>query len=353
MAEPKLVWMPLYVPEFLADTVRLDALLTGAYALLMLDEFLHGPLPNDEAQLLRISKLNDLPGTLRALGFQGDATSIALASLSIVLKTYFTLTDDGRYTQKRVEHERAKAIERLTMYHERAKKAARARWKKQGKKYEDEAKIGDATSIAQAMPTTIVSTTPTVLTAFEPPGKSASPPPRGGHASSIARASEKDPPAVQPKTEKRKPSETSDLGARKARAAKPGTRPSPATENRAGELGKGRQRAPGDKAAGRKTDEPLDPRTDSFKHELEDYWKAQNPRGAPLTWDSRLAASMRGMLQAQPELTVDRFMELLRARAQSEVNPAELPYTWLRDIDIYSAGPLDRYRKPLTSRRQL
>lgn len=50
------VWMPFYVRDFVADTIHLTDRQQGAYILLICHYWLHGGLPNDDAQLCLISR---------------------------------------------------------------------------------------------------------------------------------------------------------------------------------------------------------------------------------------------------------------------------------------------------------
>ena len=50
-------WMPLYIPDFLADTMRLNAAETGAYLCLIMDYWLHDGLPDDDQKLASIARL--------------------------------------------------------------------------------------------------------------------------------------------------------------------------------------------------------------------------------------------------------------------------------------------------------
>lgn len=50
-------WMPLYVADFLADTPHLDAAQTGAYLLLIMHYWQTGGLPDNDAALMRITRM--------------------------------------------------------------------------------------------------------------------------------------------------------------------------------------------------------------------------------------------------------------------------------------------------------
>ena len=106
------IWMPLYIGDYLADTARLTTEQHGAYLLLLMDYWRSGRLPNNDQVLAQICKLNP------------DAWSNAKA----MLMPFFSI-EDGCWIHKRVEQEMAEAKINQTKKHERAVKAAEARWK--------------------------------------------------------------------------------------------------------------------------------------------------------------------------------------------------------------------------------
>lgn len=50
-------WMPLYITDFIADTVHLSAAETGAYLCLIMDYWLHDGLPDDDVRLAQTARL--------------------------------------------------------------------------------------------------------------------------------------------------------------------------------------------------------------------------------------------------------------------------------------------------------
>src|SRR6266576_3502487 len=49
-------WMPLYVADYLADTMHLDCMCSGAYMHLLMHYWQRGSLPGDDRQLSFIAK---------------------------------------------------------------------------------------------------------------------------------------------------------------------------------------------------------------------------------------------------------------------------------------------------------
>jgi len=106
------IWMPLYIGDYLADTARLTTEQHGAYLLLLMDYWRSGRLPDNDQVLAQICKLTP------------DAWSNAKA----MLMPFFSI-EENCWVHKRVEQEMAEAKVNQTKKHERAVKAAEARWK--------------------------------------------------------------------------------------------------------------------------------------------------------------------------------------------------------------------------------
>lgn len=127
MAAKTDVWMPLYVADYLADTSRLTTLQHGAYMLLIMDYWRNGSLPDDDFVLAQVTRM------------QGDAWSTARS----VLVRFFSI-ENGVWVHKRIEEEIKKARVNSQKAHDRAVKAAAARWEKENA-------LSNASSIASAL----------------------------------------------------------------------------------------------------------------------------------------------------------------------------------------------------------
>jgi uncharacterized protein YdaU (DUF1376 family) len=89
-------WMPLYIGDYLADTMRLTIDQHGAYLLLLMEYWRQGPLPDDDAQLACIVKVDRK---------RWDR------ELKQAIRRFFTVEGDGLLHQKRLDTERQKAAE--------------------------------------------------------------------------------------------------------------------------------------------------------------------------------------------------------------------------------------------------
>jgi len=316
-------WMPLYIGAYLQDTAQLSAEESGAYLHLLMEYWAHGPLRNDPIRLTRIAKL------------EPNAWSIAQAILSM----YFVLGEDGLFHQKGADRRREAWLDKRLKAHEKAQKAARARWGKQKAK---QGQKTDAPSITQAMPITGIEEQKQGLPPPSPPLKSA-----GGLALETHQAG-----AATPANSKGNKERKRTTGAQ--------TRQNSPNDGKAGGGRVVSVVAPAKNIAGvfnagvtsPEHRNGFDRRHERFREEVFSFWREMNPDDEECPWkggDRALAA----LLADAPSMALAEFKRLLKNRALSEVNAAALPSSWLRKLKEYSSGSLDRFGKPLRGGRTL
>lgn len=132
MAKPD-IWMPLYIGDYLADTMHLTTEQHGAYLLLIMAYWKNGgALPNDDRKLMSICRLSV------------DAWSMHKHTLA----SFFDLDSDPElWIHVRAEKEMSKAGDNQEKRTLRAQKAAEARWAKNAPSNAS----SNAPSIPQAM----------------------------------------------------------------------------------------------------------------------------------------------------------------------------------------------------------
>lgn len=108
-------WMPLYIGDYLADTMHLTTAQHGAYLLLIMQYWKCGPLPDDDAQLATIAKL--------------DAKSWRTTAKAI---RAFFIPKGGQLTHKRIDKERQTTAELSKIRSGAGKAGAEARWGQNG-----------------------------------------------------------------------------------------------------------------------------------------------------------------------------------------------------------------------------
>lgn len=101
------IWMPIYINDYLADTMRLDAEKHGIYFLLMMDYWKHKQLPTDTTELSMIARVPE-----------------GSKSLIYILDNFFQLNGD-KYKHKRIEKELELANSRRESARQNGKKGGR------------------------------------------------------------------------------------------------------------------------------------------------------------------------------------------------------------------------------------
>ena len=105
------IWMPIYIGDYLSDTLRLTTEQHGAYLLLIMDYWKQGAPPDKDEVLASITR----------------CSKDAWAMLRPFLEPFFKI-QNGRWEHKRVEQEKAKAVAQSETFTKRASHAAKSRW---------------------------------------------------------------------------------------------------------------------------------------------------------------------------------------------------------------------------------
>lgn len=109
-------WMPLYIADYLADTMHLTAAQHGAYLLLIMEYWRTArPLPNDDVTLSRLARMP----------FRNWVQTKAA-----VLQFFDAAGQELRH--KRIDAELAEASERYEKMRRRTEAASKARWLRNG-----------------------------------------------------------------------------------------------------------------------------------------------------------------------------------------------------------------------------
>jgi len=104
--------MPIFIGDYLSDTMRLTTEQHGAYFLMLMEYWKSGPLPDDDDELAAITKLD----REKWLAHRKK------------LSRFFVI-EDGVWRQKRLEAELAAAKKRREAAREAGKKGGRPRGK--------------------------------------------------------------------------------------------------------------------------------------------------------------------------------------------------------------------------------
>jgi uncharacterized protein YdaU (DUF1376 family) len=337
------LWMPLDIGPFLQDTAHLSTEEIGAYTLLLLYYWAHGPLPNDPKRLANIAKMS------------ADTWSITHEALSI----YFFKGSDGLLHQKGADRRRAQWLDKRLKAREKALKAINARWSKHRAKVAAQSNTPSIPEevrreVLENYPTSVKTSTrdydPLRVSPSLPAGAAA---PKGGSSNptSPEPATGKPPASAKQNETKAKPLKRG-LG-RIAKGGNDGTGTAGASKSGARGLGLGVGHLK-NQSSRPKADFPADSRWEPFRVEIFKYWDQQNlgdQKAGNCPWTVKDQAALSGLLRAAPEMTLETFRGLLMNRARSEVVASDPPRNWLAGLKLFAAGPLDRYRHSLRPAR--
>jgi len=114
---------------------------------------------------------------------------------------------------------------------------------------------------------------------------------------------------------------------------------------------KGAKKAQKTKSKKRKAKPPtktdlLDARHRDFKAAIWQYWQSRNAVDCP--WGPPEGLQLDLWLKQSPHVTLPEFKTMLRNRYRSDVNHADRPSMWIKNITSFANSPLDRFGFPVT-----
>ncbi|WP_352339061.1 DUF1376 domain-containing protein [Psychrobacter sp. 16-MNA-CIBAN-0192] len=139
------IWLPVYIGEMLAMTTRLSTEQIGAFYLLMMDYWKNGVIPHDYKIIAAITGLS-------------HAKSKTFITLLLSIQIFES--DDDILFSRYLDDKKETATKNRKMKSERGKKAAEARWDKEGS---DTSKVENNTINNQASSKQCISNTNSML----------------------------------------------------------------------------------------------------------------------------------------------------------------------------------------------
>jgi uncharacterized protein YdaU (DUF1376 family) len=304
------IWMPVFIGDYLADTMHLSTEQHGAYLLLLFHLWRRGSLRDEDAVLGKISGLGESAWKLHRP----------------VLAEFFKI-HDGLWQHGRVDKERARVAATKQSNTKKAKLAASSRWSK-----------GDASSIAQAMP---------------------------GDANSDSDSDSENTFPLRPEVEPQVPPlrafgapvGMTNLFGREEVSSAQGTNLFGGEEVSSGlELLSCQEKiSPPQKflssqerfSSSRKV-AVSDSRHCPFRAILAQYWRAKNHASPEMPWQGRDAKALSDFLAACPQLNETQFRQMVDNRGRSAVAHGDRVYLWIANLTRYQEE-ITVYNKPASA----
>jgi uncharacterized protein YdaU (DUF1376 family) len=265
------IWMPVFIGDYLADTMHLTTEQHGAYLLLLFHLWRRGSLRDDDAVLAKISGLGE------------NAWNLHRPALAEFFKIH-----DGLWQHGRVEKEKARVTATKQSMTKKAKSAASSRWRK-----------SDAPSIAQAMPGDADSESESELERLPQVLRSS-----GAGMTSLFDP-ENNSSGQEHLSSQEKKSSGLELFSSQEKSSSPQKRVS----------------AP-------------DPRHGPFRTILAEYWRLKNHASPEMPWQGRDAKALADFLAACPQLNETQFRQMVGNRSRSAVAHGDRVYLWIGNLTL-------------------
>jgi uncharacterized protein YdaU (DUF1376 family) len=284
------IWMPVFIGDYLADTMHLTTEQHGAYLLLLFHLWRRGSLRDDDAVLAKISGLGE------------NAWNLHRPALAEFFKIH-----DGLWQHGRVEKEKARVTATKQSMTKKAKSAASSRWRK-----------SNAPSIAQAMPGDADSESESES---ELEGLPQVPPQRFAPVGTMTSLF--DPENNYSGQEHLSSQEKKSSGL---------------------ELFSSQEKS----SSSQKSASEPDPRHRPFRSILAQYWRLKNHASPEMPWQGRDAKALADFLAACPRLNETQFRQMVGNRGRSAVAHGDRVYLWIANLTRFQEE-ITVYNKPASA----
>jgi uncharacterized protein YdaU (DUF1376 family) len=305
------IWMPVFIGDYLADTMHLSTEQHGAYLLLLFHLWRRGSLRDEDAVLAQISGLGES----------------AWKQHRGVLAEFFSI-HGGLWQHARVEKERARVAAATQSKAKKAKLAASSRWGKNDAPSIAQAMLGDADSESESESESHLKTFPRRLE--EQPQV---PPLR---CAPVGMTSLFDQEEISSELELLSSQELSASGKELL------------SSQEFSASGKELLSSQDEFCSSRKKVADSDARHCPFRAILAQYWRAKNHASPEMPWQGRDAKALSSFLAACPRLSETQFRQMLGNRARSAVAHGDRVYLWIANLTRFQEE-ITVYNKPASA----
>jgi uncharacterized protein YdaU (DUF1376 family) len=287
------IWMPVFIGDYLADTMHLTTEQHGAYLLLLFHMWRRGSLRDDDATLAKISGLGESDWKTQRP----------------VLAEFFKI-HDGLWQHGRVEKERARVGATKQSMSKKAKSAASSRWSKSDAPSNAQALLEDADSdsdsdseLQRTLPLKPeeIPQVPPLRSCGAPVGMtSVFAPENNSSGEELLSSQEKSASGLELLSSQEKTASGLEL------LSSPRKSPRPWKEAVVS-----------------------DTRHVPFRSILAQYWRSKNHASPEMPWQGRDGKALADFLAACPRLNETQFRQMVGNRARSAVTHGDRVYLWI------------------------
>jgi uncharacterized protein YdaU (DUF1376 family) len=309
------IWMPVFIGDYLADTMHLNTEQHGAYLLLLFHLWRKGSLRDDDAVLGKIS----------GLGETGWKTHRS------VLAEFFKV-EDGFWQHGRVEKEKRRVAAKIEKLVKGARFAADSRWKAHALRNADAMRTH---ADSDSNPDSDLEIRDKILP-LKGEEEQQVPPLR---CASVGMTRLVD---SEEKTNVSGPDKNTHLVEREETTKLVGSSRGPSQEALFVSEDRGK---PSQEKSSKKV---VDPRHVLFRVILARYWREKNHAAPEMPWQARDGKALSELLSACPQLSEKQFRQMLDNRAKSAVAHGDRVYLWIGNLTRFQEE-ITVYNKPASA----